>query len=195
MEDWLRELVDAKAAAIEGHEQAVQVPIQTEHDRLIAVLKETNLESLLLALVREVVSGHPAFPKARLHRSVVLLRKMQGQGYSLLAASQPWSGWLWEAPSVPLWSGSAQPISEALVRREGDLWKEVEWRLELETTGSKEGQVHQGILVCLTANALSINNAVVQPAGAENVKRALVKAFKNPITWRVPVLDETILCE
>jgi hypothetical protein len=189
MSDWLSDLRKTKQRAIETQknrvlqekreEQTRLKELRAGQDTITSILRETQIEKLLLQLAHEVVAGHPGFQYASLSRRVDYYIREDIPPQNKYEHEPYKSGYLWWA-SPPrhrtLSDKQVTPLPRDLPTRDGYFLTLVSWDLILYESGDYEYFLHANV----TANGLAINAESVHPHTLENVQMCLAKGFENP---------------
>ncbi len=189
MSDWLNPLRSQKAQAVDDHQHFVErgqrrkerhaEQLHDDHSMILNAVRNTEIETLLLQLAAQVVTGHPRYPNAYLHRTVDYGIEEE-LAYVKAYVDDPWQGYLWDAhgqrPIVRV-----LPAAPELPR--GFYLTKICWHFHLFDSLASNYRVTHAVLTTLTPHGLEINAHGVRPLTHPAVQRALVQGIEHP--WKI----------
>lgn len=198
MTDWLDPLIRDKGAAVrkkqtteqaelEKRDRETQAKLQAAIEiqkRILGILAESHIESLILELVNKVVAGHPQYPNASLGRKILL---SDGR-YDLKYSGSLFGPSFQMSLTKP--DQEVNPLPEVPESQQG-FFAKISWTLSLSTDPIDESKYSwKHIDVIITADSLEINKMEVRPLTTKNVQKSLLKSFQKPLsTTYVPSYD------
>jgi hypothetical protein len=193
MSDWLDEIdsikqqfVEQQQAELMQQEQAKIAKfnrLRDDHNTMIKLIQNTNVESIFLQLAQRAIPGNPQYSNATLARELwgetTIPIIHEGKDYGIKVFSTSLDGYLWRAKIA---SGDRYPVSPLprdFSLKEGYFLSEIRWTLWMfDKTADKSFHMY----VSIKAIGLSINFARVDSLDLESIQRALILGFKRPLS-------------